>query len=128
MLTEVSFNWMVRSFKDNVHKIREIILNSEEYESIGSIHLRVLNKERSTILIPRTGEYTYDGIIDILENYDREVAKGVLNLWDIFMTAYANIEPIELRDITINLDILFDRNKITFTIDHILQFEKELKR
>ena len=128
MLTEVSFNWMVRSFKDNVHKIREIILNSEEYESIGSIHLRVLNKERSTILIPRTGEYTYDGIIDILENYDREVAKGVLNLWDIFMTAYANIEPIKLSDITIDLDILFDRNKITLTIDHILQFEKELKR
>ena len=128
MLTEVSFNWMVRSFKNNIQKIREIILNNEEYESIESIHLRVLNKERSTILIPRTGEYTYDGIIDILENYDREVAKGVLNLWDLFVTAYANIEPIELHDITIDLDILFDRNMIILTLDHILQFEEELKR
>lgn len=127
MLTEGYFNWIIRQFKDNIPKVREIMLNNTEYDKIGSINLRVINKDRFTTLVPRTSDRTYNSIIDILENYDRDIAKDVLNLWDLFMSCYAVIERITLNDITLDFSILFDRNKIVLTINHTLQLEKELR-
>jgi hypothetical protein len=128
MLTEGSLNCLTIQFKDNIPKIREIVLNTSEYDNIGSINLRVINKDRFTTLVPRTGDKTYNSIIDILENYDRDIAKDILNLWDLFIGCYAVIDRICLSDITLDFSVLFDRNKIVLTIGNIVQLEKELKR
>lgn len=128
MLTEGDIYWMINKFKDSISKIREIVLNNTEYDNIGSISLRVLNKDRFTTLVPRTDEHTYHSLIDILENYDIDIAKDVLNLWYLFMNSYIVINCINLSNITLDLDILLDRNKVVLTINNTIQIEKELKR
>lgn len=127
MLTEGDLYWMINHFKDNISKIREIVYSNTEYDLVKSINLRVFNKERVTTLIPHTGKYTYHSVVDILENYDRDIAKDVLNLWDLFMNSYVVIDKIHLNDITIDFSILLDRNKIVLTIGNIVQLEKELR-
>ena len=128
MLTEGDIYWIINKFKDSIPKIREIVLNNTEYDNIGSISLRVLNKDRFTTLVPRTDEYTYHSLIDILENYDIDIAKDVLNLWYLFMNSYIVINCINLSNITLDLDILLDRNKVVLLINNMIQIEKELKR
>lgn len=128
MLTEGDLYWMINHFKENILKIREIVSSNTEYDLVKSINLRVFNKERVTTLIPRTGKYTYNSVVDILENYDRDIAKDVLNIWDLFMNSYVVIDKIHLSDITLDLDILFDRNIISLTINNIIKIEKELTR
>nr|DAR27877.1 MAG TPA: hypothetical protein [Caudoviricetes sp.] len=128
MLTEGDLYWMINKFKEHIPKIREIVSSNTEYNLVKSINLRVFNKERVTTLIPHTGKYTYHSVVDILENYDRDIAKDVLNLWDLFMNSYVVIDKIHLNDITLDFSVLFDKNKIVLTIDHIVQLEKELKR
>ena len=128
MLTEGDLYWMINHFKESIPKIREIVYSNTEYDLVKSINLRVFNKERITILIPHTGKYTYHSVVDILENYDRDIAKDVLNIWDLFMNSYVVIDKIHLNDIALDLDILFDRNIISLTINNMIQIEKELKR
>lgn len=127
MLTEGDLYWMIKTFKENIPKIREIVYSNTEYDLVKSINLRVFNKERVTTLIPHTGKYTYHSVVDILENYDRDIAKDVLNIWDLFMNSYVVIDKINLSDITIDFSILLDRNKIVLTIGNIVQLEKELR-
>lgn len=127
MLTEGDLYWMINKFKENIPKIREIVYSNTEYDLVKSINLRVFNKERVTTLIPHTGKYTYHSVVDILENYDRDIAKDVLNIWDLFMNSYVVIDKINLSDITIDFSILLDRNKIVLTIGNIVQLEKELR-
>ena len=128
MLTEGDLYWMINHFKENIPKIREIVYSNTEYDLVKSINLRVFNKERVTTLIPHTGKYTYHSVVDILENYDRDIAKDVLNIWDLFMNSYVAIDKINLSDITLDLDILFDRNIISLTINNIIKIKKELER
>lgn len=127
MLTEGDLYWMINKFKENIPKIHEIVYSNTEYDLVKSINLRVFNKERVTTLIPHTGKYTYHSVVDILENYDRDIAKDVLNIWDLFMNSYVVIDKINLSDITIDFSILLDRNKIILTIGNIIQLEKELR-
>lgn len=128
MLTEGDIYWMINKFKDSISKIREIVYSNTEYDLVKSINLRVFNKERVTTLIPHTGKYTYHSVVDILENYDIDIAKDVLNLWYLFMNSYIVINCINLSNITLDLDILLDRNKVVLTINNTIQIEKELKR
>ena len=127
MLTEGDLYWMINHFKESIPKIREIVYSNTEYDLVKSINLRVFNKERVTILIPHTGKYTYHSVVDILENYDRDIAKDVLNIWDLFMSSYVVIDREHLSDITLDFSVLLDRNKVVLTINNIIKIEKELK-